>query len=76
LVQISLCLSESRSFSAFIPGSVSQPFSRISSAKLSRVPEVGGGPYIWIGMAGRPGLTSRHVRAVCGRPNGFAARPL
>ena len=36
--------SESLVFSASIAESVSQPFSRISSAKLSRVPEVGGGP--------------------------------
>jgi hypothetical protein len=65
---MSLCWSELEAFRPFISGFASQPFSMISSAKLSRVPDVGGGPNTWIGIAGSEAFTSRQVLAVFGLP--------
>ena len=48
----------------------------MSSARLSRVPEVGGGPRTRILIAGSDGLTSFQVCAVFGLPNGLAASAL
>jgi hypothetical protein len=59
-------LASSLAFSAFIAGSVSQPLVSISSAKLSRVPLVGGGPMTRIFSAGSDGFTSFQVCALFG----------
>ena len=49
-------------FIASMKPKVLQPPSRASSAKASRVPEVGGGPSTTIGLSGRAPFTSFQVR--------------
>src|SRR5262245_42069621 len=56
--QIFLKRASSTSFTDLIQGKVEQPFSSTSSAKASRVPEVGGGPSTSILFAGKDLLMS------------------